>query len=292
MPRLPLPRPWLGLTAAALTALLSAAPARAEEGEGPQDPRAKLKAQVEKILKLMHENEKALLEASTLGGQQPKGPDVPIPDLPPSPGGAGSGGAGAGGQGAGQGGAGQGGAGQGGAGEGGAGGQGGGQGGGARGEEIRKKLDELLRGQQSAGKIPDELAELVRMVPKGSSGGKGQPQPQDGSEGGGDTPEAREQRRKQLEEQQKREQEGKDGQDPKGGPKSPKDPSGRGKPDDPQSQQPPQDPNIKAWLPMLPPEMRELFSGGASDRLPPRVSEIIEQYMRSLRRATSPGAGR
>ena len=87
MPRLPLPRPWLGLTAALLTALLSAAPARAEEGAGPQDPRAKLKAQVEKILKLMHENDRAAEARVFVSARTP----VPPAENGRAPGGASAG---------------------------------------------------------------------------------------------------------------------------------------------------------------------------------------------------------
>lgn len=44
-----------------------AAPARAEDGEGGDSPdaiEAKIKAQMQKIIRLMRENQKALLEAS------------------------------------------------------------------------------------------------------------------------------------------------------------------------------------------------------------------------------------
>ena len=140
-----------------LTALLAAgcltvaAPyARAADEAGPEDPRAKLKAQVEKILKLMRENETALLEASMAGGAAPKGPDVKVPDVPPAPGAPGApetpppSGAGS---------------------EGTPSGSGSGSAG-TRGEEIRKRLDEIIKGQQSgSNRIPDELAELVRMIP-------------------------------------------------------------------------------------------------------------------------------
>jgi len=170
----------------------SSSRAFAEEGDGPaDDPRAKLKAQAEKILRLMRENEAALLEASTLGGAQPKGPDVPIPDTPPAPSPSssqgspqGSGGTNGGGSSGGS--------------------NGGSSGGsGARGEEIRRKLEELIKGQQQgAGRIPDELAQLVQMLPKQQGGGSGQQGGQPEPQPNGMTPEARaEQKRKQLEEQ-------------------------------------------------------------------------------------------
>jgi hypothetical protein len=144
-----------------LTALLAAgclflaAPlARADDAPPPDDLKAQLKAQVEKILKLMRENEAALLEASTAGGAAPKGPDVKIPEPPTNPGGTGtpppsgdktgSGSAG---------------------GANGGGGNGSGTAG-TRGDEIKKKLEELIKGQQQgASKIPDEIANLVKMIP-------------------------------------------------------------------------------------------------------------------------------
>ena len=144
-----------------LTALLAAgcislaAPlARADDAPPPDDLKAQVKAQVEKILKLMKENETALLEASMAGGAAPKGPDVKVPDVPPAPGAPGSpetpppgapppsGAGGAEGTPSGSGTP------------------------GTRGEEIRKRLDEIIKGQQAgSSRIPEELAELVRMIP-------------------------------------------------------------------------------------------------------------------------------
>lgn len=297
-----LPRPWL--SAACLGALLLASrPARAEDGEGPEDPRAKVRKQMEKILKLMRDNEQALLEASTLGGTQPKGPDVPVPPTPPSPQGSGSGGQGQGGQG--QGGQGQGGQGQGGQGQGGQGqGQGGASGGspqgsgggagGAQGEEIRRKLDELSKGQAGASSIPEELQRLVDMIPtqQGGGGGQGEGKPQSGGSKEQETPEARAAReRKELEEQQRKEQAG--GKDPKEGRKDPNDASGRppGDPDAPKPDVQP-DPNLRAWLTGLPPELREFVAGGGLEKLPPRARVIIEAYLRSLHRQTGPSSDR
>jgi hypothetical protein len=152
-------RAWFPILAAGCLSL-AARPARAEDGPTPQeDTRAKVKAQVEKMLKLMRENEAALLEASSAGGNAPKGPDVKVPELPPSPSGQNP-------QGGGE---------QGGNGSGANGGtppSGGSSNGGTppnggnRGEEIRKRLDELIQGQQQgSGKIPGELETLIEMVP-------------------------------------------------------------------------------------------------------------------------------
>lgn len=126
--------PFLALALAAI----GATPAYAEDGATPEDPMAKLRAQAEKVLKLMRENEDALLKASATGGQAPKGPDVPIPELPPTPG----------------------------AGEPQGGAQGGGTQGGAAGEGAKKSMEELIRAlSEQGGMIPRELEELMRMIP-------------------------------------------------------------------------------------------------------------------------------
>ncbi len=285
-------RPLAALALGAVLALPLAPSLHAEEGPEGEDPRQKLKAQVEKVLRLMRENEEALLKASTQGGEAPKGPEVPIPDVPPGPpppqgqpqGNGGTGGSG-------QGGTGQGGSGQGGTGQGGAG-QGGGSAG-AEGEEARLAMEELLKGAGeggASGRIPGELEELIRMVPQGSGGG-GSGEGQGGGKGEQESPEAREaERRKQLEEQQRREQE-KSGQKPEGGQRNPNDPGERAEkdPEDP----PPaaQDPNVKSWHAALPPELREFFAGGGLEKLPPRLRKIVEDYQRSLDRQTRPPEG-
>lgn len=62
-----------------------AGPARAEDGEGADSPeavQAKIKAQMEKIIRLMRENQQALLEASLGSGKKPKGAEVEPPETP------------------------------------------------------------------------------------------------------------------------------------------------------------------------------------------------------------------
>lgn len=126
------------------------------EGEEGLDPvSAEVKAQMEKIIRLMRENERALLEISTGGKAQPKTVDV---DVPVPPAGSGSGGEGSGGNAGGS--------------DGGSarppegGGSAGSGGDSPAGEDVRRALDELIRGQQEQGaSIPGELEELVRMVP-------------------------------------------------------------------------------------------------------------------------------
>ena len=52
-----------------------------EGGEGAEGVQQKVKAQVEKILKLMRENEKALLEASRGSGRKPEGITSPPAEM-------------------------------------------------------------------------------------------------------------------------------------------------------------------------------------------------------------------
>jgi hypothetical protein len=112
--------------------------ARAEDGpdgeQGAESLEAQIKAQMEKILRLMRDNEKTLLEASVVGGRRPEGVDVQPPAGPesgakgetppagttPPP----------------------------------------------SGEDARRKMEELLKAsQQRAGSIPGELENLVKMIP-------------------------------------------------------------------------------------------------------------------------------
>jgi hypothetical protein len=100
-----------------------AGPARADEDS---ELREKIKQQMEKIVQLMRENEKALLVASTGGAADPKSPDVTVPAGEESPA----------------------------------------SDPGAKGEEIRRRIEEALTGQgRKASGIPRELEELVKMIP-------------------------------------------------------------------------------------------------------------------------------
>ncbi len=104
--------------------------AHAEEG-GPQDTKAKIKAKMEKILKLMKANEKALLALSS--NKDAKTVRVGV-DVPPPEGASGNAGTD------------------------------GSEGSSASGE-ITKKLEELLKAQKSSGEIPGEMKKLVEMIP-------------------------------------------------------------------------------------------------------------------------------
>jgi hypothetical protein len=117
--------------------------ARAEEGEPPsgEDPFREIREQMEKISRLMRENEALLLEASRVGGEAPAPVSVDPPPAPRTPdekaatdekGARESDGPDAS----------------------------------ANGEEIRRRLEKLIRGSSERGvAIPKELEELVRMWP-------------------------------------------------------------------------------------------------------------------------------
>ena len=117
-----------------------AAPAWAEGEEGGgSDLKAQIKKKMEGILELMKQNEAALLKLSSGQSAKPRKVDLDVPD-PQSPDQPPSGAAGSEGT--------------------------SGSSGSAKGNEIGKKLDELIRGQRESGqKIPDELKQLVEMIP-------------------------------------------------------------------------------------------------------------------------------
>ena len=125
------------LLCAAAAALL-APPSRAladgpAEGGDADSLKREIQAQAEKIVRLMRENEKALLEASRGSGKKPAGVDVG----PIEPGGAREGAAAPAGTGLPQG-----------------------------GDEVRRRLEDLLKASQEKGAtIPKELEELVKMIP-------------------------------------------------------------------------------------------------------------------------------
>ena len=116
----------------ALTAFLTP-PAWAEGEEHGQDQVSKeIQEQMDKIIRLMEENEAALLTLSTGGKARPKPVDVGVPPA------EGTNASGSGGEGDPQ----------------------------SRGQEAAEKLEELMKQQRSTGgKIPGALEELVRMVP-------------------------------------------------------------------------------------------------------------------------------
>jgi hypothetical protein len=238
-------RPFLPtLAAAALASALLAPRALAEEGEGPggetQDLQQKLEEQMKKIVRLMRENEAALLEASRGGSADPKAVDVRPPDgsagsPPPSgtpPEGAPPP---------------------------------------QRSEEIRRKMDELIRGSTERGRsIPKELEELVKMIPLTESNSPPQ---------GGETPESEARRRR--EEQAKKPEDGeKRPQD--GDPQRDKDPKTPPKEDKPT---PPSDParaDVPPWLAELPDEVRRRVQAGDFEAVPAKYRKLVEEYLKTL----------
>lgn len=143
--------------------LVLSAPVLAEEGEEELDPvSAEVKAQMEKIIELMRENEAALLEISTGNKAKPKRVDVDVdpPEGPPQGGassgseGSSSGSSSSGSEGASSG-------------SSSSGSSGGADGGSRSRQEAIRKLDEMVSGQRQVGEqIPKELEELVRMAPQ------------------------------------------------------------------------------------------------------------------------------
>ncbi len=115
-----------------LAALICVAPAAFAEDE-PQgnDIRAKIKAQMEKILKLMKENEDALIQLSAGSSATTRKVDVKV-DSPDGESGTSAGSK---------------------------------EDPSSKGEAVGKKLDELLKAHAGSGSIPPELEELVRMIP-------------------------------------------------------------------------------------------------------------------------------
>jgi hypothetical protein len=245
--RLPFLRaPWL-LAATVAAALATAPPSAAEEGEGEgEGSEAKslqevLTEQMQKIVRLMRENEAALLEASRGAKADPKAVDVRPPDAPP----AGSSGM---------------------------------QGepppaGGAppeRADEIRRKMDELIRGSTERGRsIPKELEELVKLIPLQESQSQGQPQDQPESEA------RRREGEKKPEDGETRPEEGEPGRDPK----DPKEPPKDDRPP------PPSDParaDVPPWLAELPDEVRRRVQAGDFEAVPAKYRSLIAKYQKWL----------
>ncbi len=138
-------RALLPLCAAVLALLVLpvawAPTARADDAPKQDDISEKIKAQMEKILRLMDENQKALLDLSTGGNAKPKRVDVEVP-TPPSPDAK--------------------------QGEAGPDAKSGKRGESAteKGKRVGRQLEELVKTTGSgAKKIPSELEELLRMIP-------------------------------------------------------------------------------------------------------------------------------
>jgi hypothetical protein len=243
-----------------------AAPARAEDGEGEEgeeaegdDVSARIREQMEKIARLMRENEEALLEASRVGGRDPGPVEVtppPTPESADSPEGAApprhqppegiapppEGGTPR-----------------------------------ERGEEIRRRMDDLIRGSsERGGRIPRELEELVRMIPR--QRGQGSPDP--------NAP---------KEEAERRRREGpKEPEETSGEQKKPED--GQPRPtEEPQSGPPPEGgagdparPDVPPWIQELPPEVRRKIVAQDFESVPEAYRTLIRRYLRWLAEQSNP----
>ena len=256
-PRTRLPRIFFGAALLCAALALAVPSGRAfADGEGEESGESieqKIKAQIEKIIKLMRENEKALLEASRGSGKKPDGvevkpPDVPGMESPPPPDGTAPP---------------------------------------LRGDDVRKRLDELLKTSQGSGaSIPKELEELVKMIPTRSGQGQGQNQP-DPNPGESGSTKPRDGNRQDKPE---------DGKDPKGAqkPESPaKKPGDKtaGKPPDGEKSDPLHD-DAPPWLVNLPEEYRSMITSGDTEHVPQRYRHLVEAYAKWLADHYKGGTGR
>lgn len=274
------PTMGLGLSVAALGGafLCAASSAHAEEPDASGGLEAKVREQMEKIRRLMRENERALFLLSTGSDASPQRVEVEIP--PGSGSGDGAGATGSGGQDGGNS------SGNRGAGEGGR--AGGSQG--DAGEAARKELEEALRRLSSDGAaIPIEIERLVQMIPltEGGEGSpSGPPQPNDGKSGEMPDAKSRDERRSPAEreaaeraerDKQRREQ----GEKPESGGRSDKDPppGSTGQDNDPSGPQRPDD-GAQDWRASLPAELRDAAAGGRWEQIPERYRALIERYWR------------
>ncbi len=304
----------LGVTAVTFGALASA---RGEGEEGMDEVSAKVKAQMEKIIRLMHENEEALLRIST--GKQAKKPepvDVKPPEVPPRPGGSTDsgtegtegtdpshpgGGTGTSPSGTAPSGTPPSGTSPSGAGAPGAGpspsgggethpGAGPGPSGGQApegGADAARSMEDLIReSRKTSGEIPREMEQLVRMVPYSRSGSS--PDPQDPS--AEPKPDPRD-IRKSMDDKPDA---GGEKKPEDGRPDHPRDPKDRdpAQPKPPGSGEPPPKDDRPVWDPKLPPQIRDAYVRGAMEKIPPEYQELIKEYLQWLGRAASESHGR
>jgi hypothetical protein len=250
------------LATSAVAATLAFAPfARADDGDGEgESVEKKVRAQMEKVLELMRSSEKQLLEASRVGGKKPDAPEVKPPDAPTRPSNPPP--------------------------EGGS--QGtpppspssGGPAGGADsdGERARKALEEVLR---SGAKVPHELEELVRMIPRKSSQSSSSDAPPDPDPQANSQSEPRRADQKPEDDPQSAEKSKGKKDEPKDGQPNPKDkpdstPSGQGEKGDPATS------DLPPWIVNLPEKAREYIVNGDPARAPPAYRDLIVRYHKWL----------
>jgi hypothetical protein len=224
---------------------LSCAVARAEdEPDAGADALEKaIKEQMEKVIRLMHENEKAILEASTGSGKKPAGVDVKPPVAPEEPSMADGSPPPSGGE--------------------------TGEDAVPGGESTRRAIEELIRTTESAGgAIPAQIEELVKLIPLSGGGGSGgepgdpnnMPRPE---EKPGEDPTKKEQdaAKKDLKEGDQN----RDKPDPES--KPPEAETG-----DPASNGPP------SWFAELPEAARRAIISGRLDDVPPKYRPLFARY--------------
>lgn len=236
----------LGLagTLAGTGLLLAAAPAAHAEGEeGGPSIEEQIKEQMKKVIQLMKENEQAILEASRGSGKKPEGVQVtPPPDegsatKPPPEGSTGK--------------------------------KPEGEAPPAKGQDIQKRMDELIKSTQSGGgMIPQELEQLIRMIPKGKCQGCGT---------GDGEPQSSSRKRDLPNPDDPMGKKDKDGE-PKDPRKNPEDARGGNKPPPESEKEKSRQPEVPSWMAELPEEARRAIIGGDTENVPDRYRGLIERY--------------
>jgi len=219
--------------------------ARADEGGGTREElQARIKKKMEEIRRLMEENEKALLELSTGKKREPRRVDVEVPEAP-------------------------------------AGSTQGGTGTSATGEDIARRLRELIEGSRSKGsRIPKEIEELLRMIPKRQGKGPSSPdgrKPESGGTKKGEQAEQLHDARKRLDEDSHA---GSEKKPERGDPSKPaeRDRSRGGKPEKGAQGETGRNDDVPAWVTALPPEIRDALAGGRAEKIPARYRHLIARY--------------
>ncbi|MCC7139655.1 MAG: hypothetical protein IT460_14625 [Planctomycetes bacterium] len=251
-----LPRRLLVSCAAAAALAFATAPtARAEDGEGGTEAlEQEIRAQMEKVLTLMRENQQAILKAAHGGGGKSSSVDVTVPPAPesgakapptamgePPPAGGSSGG--------------------------------------GAGDDARKTMEELIRATSEAGGIiPGEIESLIKLIPVSGGGGGG---------GGGEDPQNSPQRRDLPDPDDAQSKKKDPSGDPKDPQKRPDKPDGSTKPPEGGTGDPSRS-SEPAWFAELPAEYRRAIVTGQADALPPRYRPLIERFRRWLAEKATP----
>ncbi len=252
------------LTAGVLVLALATPAFAADEGSAQDELKAKIKKKMEEIRRLMAENEKALLELSTGSDGKPRRVDVDVPDQPggASQGGSDKSGASGSDDGADKGSA----------------------SGAPSGEDIARRLRELIQGQRGQGqRIPQEIEQLLKMIPSSQGQGQGPPQQDKPKPGEDKQPQSLRDARKQLDEQQQN-------QKPERGDES--NPANqdkmRARPEDPEkAKDTARKDDVPAWFTALPPEIRDALAGGQAEKIPAKYRDLITRYNLYLQKKAS-----